>query len=251
MADPPQNQSFSTFPNPPAFLWREFTSDNLARFADAKQTWEAQNSEAASSKAVTLIPGLPNDLSYLQPPPEPPTGSWKVFGGNWTLKDELPSLEESGVDRLAPASNNTTTAADPNRDRALNLKRLVKSVLLNFLEFVGVASIDPDGTSEKAADIETIFINIHHACNEYRPHQAKEKLIQTMQTRLDQIRNETAVVNAVTDKAKRVLEGLGSIAASGQEDRGLEGHGGVQNGVDGAPSVADEAWLWDESSAFE
>lgn len=151
--------------------------------------------------------------------------------------------------RLATSSNGTT--ADPNRDRALNLKRLVKSVLLNFLEFVGVASIDPDGTVDKANDIETIFINIHHACNEYRPHQAKEKLIQTMQTRLDQIRNETAAVNAVTDKAKRVLEGLGSIAASGQEPRALEGHGAAAlNGIGGAPLGGDEGRLWDEASAF-
>lgn len=151
--------------------------------------------------------------------------------------------------RLATSSNGT--AADPNRDRALNLKRLVKSVLLNFLEFVGVASVDPDGTVEKSKDIETIFINIHHACNEYRPHQAKEKLIQTMQTRLDQIRNETAAVNAVTDKAKRVLEGLGSIAASGQGGLALEGRGAAAvNGNDVAPVGGDEARFWDEASTF-
>lgn len=157
------------------------------------------------------------------------------------MKDELPSLEESGIQRLEPSTNGGTPA-DPNRERALNLKRLVKSVLLNFLEFVGVAGTDPDGTPEKADDIETIFINIHHACNEYRPHQAKEKLIQTMQTRLDQIRNETAAVNAVTDKAKRVLEGLGSIAASGQQDVGL--------GLRGGALVGEEARLWDEAAEF-
>lgn len=167
------------------------------------------------------------------------------------LKDELPSLEESGIQRLKPTSNGTSASlADSNRDRTLNLKRLTKSVLLNFLEFVGVASIDPDGTAEKADDIETILINIHHACNEYRPHQAKEKLIQTMQTRLDQIRNETAAVNAVTDKAKRVLEGLGSIAASGQARPELEGRDDSRNGVVDTPVAREEEKLWDEAAAF-
>lgn len=115
---------------------------------------------------------------------------------------------------------------------------------------MGVAGIDPDGTAEKAEDIETIFINIHHACNEYRPHQAKEKLIQTMQTRLDQIRNETAAVNAVTDKAKRVLEGLGSIAASGQERPELERRDGAQNGAVDEPLAQEEDQLWNEAVAF-
>lgn len=144
------------------------------------------------------------------------------------------------MQRLEPASNGDTSLspAETNRDRALNLKRLAKSALLNFLEFVGVASIDPDGINEKADDIETILINMHNGINEYRPHQARESLIQTMQNRLDQIRAETAAVNAVTDKAKRVLEGLGSIEAPGKaqgpEDRG---HADVLVADD-----ADEVW---------
>lgn len=117
--------------------------------------------------------------------------------------------------RLVPSASQPTPAShsssDANRERALNLKRLAKSVLLNFLELIGAASINPEGILDKAGDIQTILFNMHHGINEYRPHQARESLIQTMQTRLDQIRAETAAVNAVTDKAKRVLEGLGSI----------------------------------------
>lgn len=92
MAEQSQNQQFSTFPNPPAFLWQEFTTDKVTRVADAKKTWEAQNPEAASFNAVTRIPDLPYDLSYLQPPPEPSTGSWKALGGNWTVSPASPPL---------------------------------------------------------------------------------------------------------------------------------------------------------------
>lgn len=152
-----------------------------------------------------------------------------------------------GIPRLVPsAAANNPSAADANRDRALNLKRLAKSVLLNFLELVGAASLTPDGILEKAADIQNILINMHHGINEYRPHQARESLIQTMQARLDQIRAETAAVNAVTDKAKRVLEGLGSIEvpmAGGEAPIDKER-------VDEVAYDHGDGEMWDEASDF-
>jgi mediator of RNA polymerase II transcription subunit 7 len=173
------------------------------------------------------------------------------------LKDELPTLEEMGVPRLVPSASQPATAqqyqsssSDANRERALNLKRLAKSVLLNFLELVGAASLNPEAILEKAADIQTILFNMHHGINEYRPHQARESLIQTMQTRLDQVRAETAAVNAVTDKAKRVLEGLGSIevppAPSGEvlAARGQSSGSGSGGDTKYDPDpVSDELWL--------
>lgn len=154
-----------------------------------------------------------------------------------------------GVPRLVPSASQSTPAAhtstDANRERALNLKRLAKSVLLNFLELIGAASINPEGILDKAADIQTILFNMHHGINEYRPHQARESLIQTMQTRLDQIRAETAAVNAVTDKAKRVLEGLGSIEVPApSKDSLAEGQSG--GGGEAGYEMEDEE-LWEEA----
>lgn len=63
----------------------------------------------------------------------------------------------------------------------------------------------------KVADLSTLFINFHHILNEYRPHQARESAMALMQSRLDQMRDETAAVRAQVDKTKRVLEGLTSI----------------------------------------
>lgn len=154
--------------------------------------------------------------------------------------------------RLVPSASQPTPAShsssDANRERALNLKRLAKSVLLNFLELIGAASINPEGILDKAGDIQTILFNMHHGINEYRPHQARESLIQTMQTRLDQIRAETAAVNAVTDKAKRVLEGLGSIEVPAPGRAGLlEARAGGDRDV--TYDQEDEE-LWDDAAGL-
>lgn len=146
--------------------------------------------------------------------------------------------------------NSSSLPADSNYERALNLKRLAKSAMLNFLELVGVASINPEGITEKADDIETILINIHSGINEYRPHQARESLIQTMQDRLDQIRAETAAVNAVTDKAKRVLEGLGSISAPEDEHDKFQGLSESKSAANGLQNEDDREDLWAEAATF-
>lgn len=88
---------------------------------------------------------------------------------------------------------------------------------------------------EKITDIRDLFINFHHLINEYRPHQARESLISTMQAQLDRTRAETNAIRDAKDKTERVLEGLGSLTI---EDRA----------IDAAPETEDvydlnaEAW---------
>lgn len=58
------------------------------------------------------------------------------------MDDKLPSLEDVNIKRLAPAHNEERDGK--HLDRAFELKRMAKSLLLNFLELLGIMSIDPD-----------------------------------------------------------------------------------------------------------
>ncbi|QUC21044.1 uncharacterized protein UV8b_05285 [Ustilaginoidea virens] len=208
MADLEPHSLASTFPNPPPF-WKNFTPDRVARMDDLRSAFAGGPVDAAAT-AIVRVPGLPAELANLQPPPEPADGKWRVFGDQYTLDDKLPTLEEQGIANL-PSTGLSTSKDAKHYDRAFELKRLVKSLLLNFLELSGTLARNAADAEAKINDLRTLFINIHHILNEYRPHQARESAIALMQNHLDRTRSETVAIRTQVDKAKRVLEGLGSL----------------------------------------
>ncbi|KAM0454805.1 hypothetical protein ACHAPV_008178 [Trichoderma viride] len=211
----------STFPNPPDF-WKAFTPDRIARIEELRRAHAAdEGSDVEGADTDVRIANLPEDLIALQPPPEPADGRWRVFGDQYMLDDKLPTLEEQGIDNL-PATGSSATDKDAKHyDRAFELKRLAKSLLLNFLELTGVMARSPADAEAKIKDLRTIFINMHHILNEYRPHQARESAIEMMQDHLDRTRTETAAIRTQVDKARKVLEGLGSLDLSLFKGEGL------------------------------
>ncbi|KAI3324348.1 MED7-domain-containing protein [Xylariaceae sp. AK1471] len=202
-----QQHAAATWPPPPPF-WKDFTPEKVARIEDLRKE-TAERLGIQDPLKVRLV-GLPRGLRNLQPPPEPEDGEWRVFGDRYRLKDELPRLEDGEIRRLFP--NPEERDQDGKHfDRVTILKRLAKSLLLNFLELTGLLATNPESAEEKITDIRDLFINFHHLVNEYRPHQARESLISMMQSQLDRTRAETNAIRDAKDKAERVLEGLSSL----------------------------------------
>ncbi|KAI1387942.1 MED7-domain-containing protein [Hypoxylon trugodes] len=202
-----QAQVSSTWPPPPPF-WRDFTPDNVARINDLRK--EQAEREGIEDASKVRLQGPPRGLRNLQPPLEPVDGVWRVFGDTYRLNDELPRLEDMNIRRLFPNPEDRDRDGK-HFDRALILKRLAKSLLLNFLELMGLMAINPEAAEAKTSDLRDLFINFHHLINEYRPHQARESLISMMQAQLDRTRAETNAIRDAKDKAERIMEGLGSL----------------------------------------
>lgn len=120
-------------------------------------------------------------------------------------------------------------------DHAFILKKMAKSLLLNFLELVGIMSYSPIdvGTfapssehnlmgeiqfQEKIDDLRTIFVNFHHLLNTYRPHQARESLILMMQAQLEKSRKETQGIKEMKAKVEGLIQGLGQTSLAESEE---------------------------------
>ncbi|KAG5928771.1 hypothetical protein E4U53_002588 [Claviceps sorghi] len=217
MAEQEAHSLASTFPNPPLF-WKAFTPDRVARIEELRSAF-AGAGDGDESASVVRVPGLPEELTLLQPPLEPADGRWRLFGDHYVLDDKLPTLEDQGITNL-PNLDLSASKDAKHYDRAFELKKLVKSLLLNFLELTGTLSHNPAGAEAKIQDLRTLLINIHHILNEYRPHQARESAIALMQSHLDKTRSETIAVRTQVDKARRVLEGLGSLRIAELDETG-------------------------------
>lgn len=163
-----QPATASAFPDPPNQYIRFFTDDNLARN------------------------GCP------EPPKVITEGAYSMFGVPMTCDDSIiRPLEAQGIRRLYPR----------DYDHKKELRKMNASILVNFLDLLDVLVKCPDTPKreEKCADINMLFIQMHHLINELRPHQARETIRVTMQCQRRQRQDINVRLNKQIEKVSDLI----------------------------------------------
>ncbi|EPS28323.1 hypothetical protein PDE_03269 [Penicillium oxalicum 114-2] len=216
MADATEQRAVATAFAPPPPLWKHFTRENIDKLDQIKKE-ALKKDEEVGSKANHWSPAklrsleVPPELRFLVPP-EIPTGEYTVFGEPQTLSTTLPSLKEQGIEQLYPEPATETDQASSQTAQPLNhayyLLKISKSLLLNFLEFVGILAVSPEQYESKVEDLRNLFINAHHLLNLYRPHQARESLIMMMEEQLRRTKEEITKMDQVKMEIESLMDQL-------------------------------------------
>ncbi|KAF2091325.1 hypothetical protein K490DRAFT_33027 [Saccharata proteae CBS 121410] len=233
MADEPEIAPLeAAFPAPPPF-WQQFTARNLERVREIeaeaaakkeKENGEDMDTEEDGEEGGTGARGpglqamdLPPELRALIPPQPPADGVYRCFGEVVNLSSTGPTLKETGLEQLYPSPPTSPTAeASDDKDHwtlphTHHLLKLVRSLLLNYLEYVGILALSPQHFLAKFSDLETLVLNCHSLINLYRPHQARASLIGMMEEQLERKREEVEGVRRAGVRVAEVLEGLGKV----------------------------------------
>lgn len=191
------NEISALYPPPPPYI-KFFTQENLDKLPEYIKNKKDAKSDPEEDEEKPQCP-----LDFLIPPPLPKSSQYRAFGSVWQLKDQLPDLETMGLTQLYKKAGDADTNDYQNKIKELH--KLLKSLLLNYLELVGILSVDPTLYEQKVDHIRTILVNIHHLLNEYRPHQTRESLIMLLEEQLAYKRKEIRDIDQVCDQIRDKL----------------------------------------------
>ncbi|CUM65281.1 uncharacterized protein PRCAT00002915001 [Priceomyces carsonii] len=201
----------SLYPPPPPFV-KFFTTENVKKLEEWKQNHNNTEDIAENEESP------PGELKLLIPPKAPEQEHYRGYGNLWSFEDKLPNLEESGWKQLYKENDENITS----KTKIEELHKLMDSLLLNFLEVVGIASIEPQQYHGKIEDIKLILINISHILNTYRPHQSRESLITLLKKQIETKKNEINDIDrAMLDIKKRILKSISTEEPPSQSEESL------------------------------
>lgn len=226
MADPhqgliPPEIPDAPFPAPPA-LWKHFTSSNLEQLQEREEQVDFEHTE------------LPYSLAVLRPPPTP-AGAYTVFNTTYANPPE-PTLPQPSELLFDPADLTRSGPSANGRPHVRMLLLLLKSLNLNFLEFMTIMADDPASWEPKMRDIGMILENIMAVINLLRPHQARESVKAMLEKRLKEGREEMEKCDEMKGK---IEEFLSKVEEEGRMEK-VESETQNGLGVNGAQSAANQ-----------
>ncbi|KAG7007618.1 mediator of RNA polymerase II transcription subunit 7 [Physcia stellaris] len=219
MADQQQSVTISSaFPAPPPF-YKHFTTENLARLETIKSSKQPAGEEISLDAPVKSPPpvditSLPSELRYLIPP-SPPTGEYRSFNnihGTRSTRAEIFEEAQQGInlEHIIPLPPPIEPSSLPSLGA---LRTLVHRMLLEFLSLTRILSTEPASWVATWNQLRDLFIEAHGIINQYRPHQARESLIEMMEEQIRKGREEIRICGDARSKVKEVLGSLDKVNA--------------------------------------
>ena len=216
------------FPTPPPF-WQSFTKPNIAKLRQLRKGAAPATEDGNGEQQIRPdILALPTELRYLVPPAPPsPKAPFTAFGMLHDPSAAPTTLADLDVPQLYP--DHPSVRLNPQA----HLITLARSMLTTYLSLLDTLSEEPTLYAEKVKHLETLVFNLQDLVNGYRPHQARETLIRSMEERLEGLRDEVGRIKVGTEEGRRTLSGLrgGTVGDMGQVEavKGAEGLGAGQD----------------------
>ncbi|ETI45950.1 hypothetical protein, variant 1 [Phytophthora nicotianae CJ01A1] len=137
-------------------------------------------------------------------PPEPMEPTYHMFGSPYSTQDVVPDLlPQPGKKLYAPQGEDGDGAPV---DYKAEMKKINRSLLANFVELVDVLIKKPAVFNEKLDDMELLFLNMHNLINAFRPHQARETVIQMLKTQVQERRDAARDIRRTIDESRQAVE---------------------------------------------
>ncbi|KAG3118302.1 hypothetical protein PI124_g1372 [Phytophthora idaei] len=171
----------------------------------------ADEQEDAAPEIVSEFPAPPKFFTLYADgvesgpvPPEPMEPTYHMFGSPYSTQDVVPDLlPQPGKKLYAPQGKDGDGAPV---DYKAEMKKINRSLLANFVELVDVLIKKPAMFNEKLDDVELLFLNMHNLINAFRPHQARETVIQMLKTQVQERRDATRDIRRTIDESRQAVE---------------------------------------------
>ncbi|KAH3761359.1 mediator of RNA polymerase II transcription subunit 7 [Pelomyxa schiedti] len=135
----------------------------------------------------------PSSSGALQPPPPPgPTTPYSCFGV---------AKSASAASSLAEGDKIYDSTAEPISE----LKKLNYSLIANYIQLLDILVHYPAEYATKVQDLRALFKNMIEVINNYRPHEAREMLIEYMNV---QAKRKSDCLDLVNKKLQECQERL-------------------------------------------
>ncbi|KAF0690288.1 Aste57867_18314 [Aphanomyces stellatus] len=200
---------------------------------------------AEEPELVSAFPAPPAFMSLYAdgadagpPPPPPLKPTYHSFGTPYSTEDSVPDLLPDDKKLYASTHN--------IKDE---MKKVNRSLMYSFLELIDVLILNPTKFNAKLDDIELLFLNMHNLINAYRPHQARETLIDLLKQQVQERKDAAQDIRRVVDESKQAVQtahaALDAEAPFEVSDDPMDGStaGVASDTADESASAADAAAL--------